>query len=98
MSSYQDPLGVGQYYGYSDGWAPDPTSWDVYGGLWPYYNQTDSKAATASQNGQVVIAFADSHCKAMPISQVAAGCSAYGEGALKGTVTDTSKFIWATNQ
>jgi hypothetical protein len=54
----------------------------------------------------VVIGWADGHTKAMPISQVAAGCSAYGEGGtgnvstgtLAGNVTDPTKFIWAINQ
>jgi len=98
MSSYNDYFGAGQFYGYNNGWAPDPLSWDVYGGLWPFYNQTDSRAAAGAQNGQVVISFADSHVKTMPISQVAVGCSAYGVGGLKGKVTDMSKFIWAANQ
>jgi len=98
MASYQDINGSGQVYSYNSGWAPNPSSWNVYGGLWPFYNQTDSKAAAGAQNGQVVIGFADSHTKAMPISQIAVGCSAYGTGSLKGNVTDKSKFIWAIDQ
>lgn len=98
MSNYQNYAGAGQFYGYFSGWQPNPTAWNVYGGLWPYYNQTSSTAAAAAQNGDVVIGFADGHTKAMPISQVAAGCSAYGTGGLAGTVTDMSKFIWAINQ
>jgi len=97
-SQYNNVAGAGQVYNYGTGWAPDPTSWIVYGGLWPFYNQTSSTAAAGAQNGQVVIGFADSHCKAMPISQIAAGCSAYGQGGLKGTVTDASKFIWPITQ
>jgi len=85
-------------FSYGSGWDPSATSWIVYGGLWPFYNQTSSTAAAGAQNGQVVIGYADSHCHALPISQVAAGCSAYGVEALQGTVTDPSKFIWATNQ
>jgi len=98
MSSYQNYATVGQYYGYFSGWVPDPMSWNVYGGLWPFYAQTSSTAATGAQNGQVVIGWADGHVKPMPISQVAAGCSAYGNDALQGTVTDASKFIWALVQ
>lgn len=98
MSNFQDYNGAGQSFSYNTGWVPDPMSWNVYGGLWPFYNQTDSKAAAGAQNGQVVIGFADTHCKAMPISQIAAGCSAYGQGALAGNVTDASKFIWALQQ
>jgi len=97
-SQYNDPNGAGMRYNYGTGWSPNPTSWIVYGGLWPFYNQVDSKAATGAQNGQVIVGFADSHCKAMPISQVAAGCSAYGTGGFKGQVTDMSKFIWALQQ
>jgi len=106
MSNYTNISGAGQAQAYGSGWAANPLSWDVYGGLWPYYAQTSSTAATGAQNGQVVIGWADGHTKAMPISQVAAGCSAYGEsgtgntstGALAGNVTDATKFIWAINQ
>jgi len=83
---------------YGGGWDPVPGAWDVYGGLWPFYTTSNTQAAAGAQNGQVIIGFADSHVKSMAISQVAAGCSAYGESALKGTVTDPTKFIWATNQ
>jgi len=100
--NYLEPLATdaanGTLASYGSGWDPNPLSWIVYGGLWPFYNQTSSTAAAGAQNGQVVIGFADSHCKTMAISQVAAGCSAYGETALQGRVTDPSKFIWATNQ
>jgi prepilin-type N-terminal cleavage/methylation domain-containing protein/prepilin-type processing-associated H-X9-DG protein len=98
MSSYNNYSGAGQVYSYGSGWDPNPLSWIVYGGLWPFYAQTSSTAAAGAQNGQVIIGFADGHVKAMPISQVPAGCSAYGTGALRGTVTDATKFIWATNQ
>jgi len=97
-SQYQDPSGNGKAWNYGTGWVPSATAWNVYGGLWPFYNQTDSKAATGAQNGQAVLAFADSHCKAMPISQIAAGCSAYGTGGFKGQVTDLSKYMWALDQ
>lgn len=98
MSGYQNLFGVGQYYGYFSGWDPIATQWDVYGGLWPFYNQTSSTATYGAQNGQVVIGFADTHTKAMPISQVAAGCSPYATGGLRGNVTDKTKFIWAMDQ
>jgi len=102
MSNYTSQSGAGQLFSYGSGWqANPPTGAAVYGFLWPFYNQTSSTAATGAQNGQVVVGFADGHVKAMPISQVAAGCSAYGTGsseAPQGRVTDNSKFIWATNQ
>jgi prepilin-type N-terminal cleavage/methylation domain-containing protein len=103
MSNYTSAAGAGQYYSYNTGWNPNPpTGAAVYGFLWPFYNQTNDLAATGAQNGQVVIGWADGHAKCMPISQVAAGCSAYGTEsggqAEKGNVTDPSKFIWATNQ
>jgi len=98
-SQYQSETGAGQVQNYGNGWVASTTAWNVYGGLWPYYNQTDSKAAAGAQNGQVVTAYADGHTKAMPISQVAAGCTAYDTGAgIKGTVSDASKFIWALQQ
>jgi hypothetical protein len=98
-NQYTDAYGAGHIFNYGTGWDPNPYSWIVYGGLWPFYNQTSSTAATAAQNGQVVIAFADSHVKTMPISQVAAGCSAYGQGGqIRGKITDASKFIWNIQQ
>jgi len=94
MNQYTNASGSGQIYSYGSGWDPVPTSYQVYGALWPFYNQTSSTAATSSQIGQVVIGFADSHAKSMSISAVAAGCSAYGVTAQTGMVTDPSKFIW----
>jgi prepilin-type N-terminal cleavage/methylation domain-containing protein len=98
MANYTNYFGAGQIFSYGSGWDPNPLSWNVYGGLWPFYNLTSSTAATAAQNGSVVIGWADGHAKPMPISQVAAGCSAYGVTAQTGLVTDPSKFVWATNQ
>jgi prepilin-type N-terminal cleavage/methylation domain-containing protein len=97
-SNYQSYSGSGQAYNYGNGWAPSATAWNVYGGVWPFYNQTDSKAAAGAQIGQAIVAFADSHVKSMSISSIAAGCSAYGTGGFKGQVTDTTKFIWALEQ
>jgi len=92
---------AGTLFSYGSGWDANPLSWIVYGGLWPFYNITSSTAATGAQNGQVVIGWADGHTKSMPISQVAAGCSAYGDTSSslpQGRVTDPTKFIWALNQ
>jgi prepilin-type N-terminal cleavage/methylation domain-containing protein len=98
MSNYTNANGAGQIFSYGSGWDPNPSAWNVYGGVWPFYNQTSSTAATGAQNGQAVVGWADGHAKPLPISQIAAGCSAYGQSALTGKVTDASKFIWATNQ
>jgi hypothetical protein len=101
MSNYQSEAGAGQIFSYGSGWIPSPLAAAVYGFLWPFYAQTSDTAATGAQNGQVVIGWADGHTKAMPISQVAAGCSAYGTGtssAPRGTVYNASQFIWATEQ
>ncbi|HWD41346.1 MAG TPA: hypothetical protein VG944_21055, partial [Fimbriimonas sp.] len=100
--NYLDPFAsyaaAGELYSYGSGWFPNPLAWNVYGGLWPFYNQTSSTAAAAAQLGQVVIGFADGHVHPMSITQTADGCSAFGETMQKGTVTDKSKFIWAINQ
>jgi prepilin-type N-terminal cleavage/methylation domain-containing protein len=95
---YQSYTGVGQAYNYGNGWYPDPNAWNVYGGVWPFYNNVNTQAATGAQNGQAVVAFCDTHVKAMPITQIAAGCSAYGTGSFKGGITDASKYIWALEQ
>jgi len=98
FAMYNNYSGPGQLFSYGSGWDPNPLSWDVYGGLWPFYAITSSTAATGAQNGQVVLGWADGHAKPLPISQVAAGCSGYGVNAQKGTVTNPSLFIWAINQ
>jgi prepilin-type N-terminal cleavage/methylation domain-containing protein len=102
MSNYTSATGAGHIYSYGSGWDASPTAAPVFGFLWPFYNITSSSAAAAAQNGQVVVGFADGHVKAMPISQVAAGCNAYGNNLsgsnVRGMVTDASKFIWALNQ
>ena len=98
MNNYTSYTGNGMIFSYGSGWDPSPTAAAVFGFLWPFYNTTSTSAAAAAQNGQVVIGWADGHAKAMPISQVAAGCSAYGVGTQQGKVTDASKFIWALNQ
>jgi prepilin-type N-terminal cleavage/methylation domain-containing protein len=97
-SQYQSETGAGQVRNYGNGWNPDPNQWNVYGGVWPFYNNINKKAATAAQNGRAVVAFADTHVTSMPISAIAAGCDAYGTGGFKGTVKDPSKFIWALQQ
>jgi prepilin-type N-terminal cleavage/methylation domain-containing protein len=98
MNEYTSESGSGKIFSYGSGWDPSPVAAAVYGFLWPFYNQTSSSAAAGAQDGQVVVGFADGHVKAMPISQVAAGCSAYGVGTEQGKVTNASQFIWATSQ
>ena len=88
---------------YGGGWqVQTPTPWDIYGGIWPWYSSSNTTSSADAQNGFAVVGFADSHVKSMPISQVAAGCSAYGTFAgqtePEGTVTNASEFIWATQQ
>lgn len=94
---------AGELESYGTGWqVATPSPWNIYGGIWPWYTSSNSTASADAQNGFAIIGFADSHTKAMPISQVAAGCSAYGtfggQTAPGGTVTNASEFIWATNQ
>jgi prepilin-type N-terminal cleavage/methylation domain-containing protein len=93
----------GELESYGSGWqVGNPTPWNIYGGIWPWYTSSNTTATADAQNGFAVIGYADSHAKAIPISQVAAGCSAYGtfagQTAPQGTVTNASQFIWATNQ
>jgi type II secretory pathway pseudopilin PulG len=94
----------GELESYGTGWqVGTPTPWNIYGGLWAWYNTSGGTGVTAdAQNAFIQVGFADSHVKSIPISQVAAGCSAYGkfngQTAPQGTVTNASQFIWATNQ
>ena len=95
MKQYAAGTGDGTLQSYPNGWDPTGSSWLVYGGLWPFYNQTSlNNISPGLKDGHVVVGFADSHVRTMPIKAVTAGCTAYGTGTFKGKVTDTDKFIW----
>jgi hypothetical protein len=84
---------------YPTGWSGSLSSWDIYGGVWPFYNQVDLSylnppTSNGLKDGFVVTGFADGHTKAMPLEQLTVGCNVYG-GAGKGTVTNPSTFIWS---
>ncbi|CAN5424153.1 hypothetical protein BH11ARM2_BH11ARM2_33630 [soil metagenome] len=92
MKQFQDD---GTLFTYQDGWSTNANAWNVYGGLWPFYNQTSlDSIAPNLKDGHVIMGFADSHVQSKPINYAVQGCSAYGQGQFKGTLTDRSKFIW----
>ena len=100
--NYLQPLAQyaadGSLYSYTGGWSASGNSWLVYGGMWPFYNQTSlSSIAPGLKDGNVIIGYADTHVKSKSIKQVTDGCSLYGVGVRKGTVTDSDKFIWDLN-
>lgn len=81
-------------FSYGTGWSTS-NDWLIYGGLWPFYNQTDlSNIGKGLKDGQVVVGFADSHVKTRNVKSLTEGCSAYGVGTRRGTVTDKTKFVW----
>ena len=87
---------INELRSYPSGWDTNLDAWDVYGGLWPFYNQIDlSRIAPGLKDGFIVTAYADSHAKAIPLAYAAAGCSAYSTGSDRGVVLDPSKFIWS---
>ena len=95
MSQYAPGTGDGTLWSYGTGWDNAGSSWLVYGGMWPFYNQVSlNNIARGLKDGHVIIGYADTHVKSKPIKSTTEGCSAWGGGAYKGTVTDTEKFIW----
>ncbi len=93
MSKYATGSGDGSLFSYPNGW--DPTTWLVYGGTWPFWNQTDlSNIGVGLKDGHIVTAMADSSVKSRPVKRLYDGCAAYGAGQFKGTVTDRDKFMW----
>lgn len=85
----------GTLQSYPGGWSSSGASWLVYGGMWPFYNQVSlSSISPGLQDGQVIVGFADTHVKTRNVKSLTDGCSAYGIGVRKGTITDTDKFIW----
>jgi prepilin-type N-terminal cleavage/methylation domain-containing protein len=95
MKQYACGTGDCTLASYPNGWDQTGTSWLVYGGLWPFYNQTSlNSVAPGLKDGHIITGFADTHVKSMPIKAITAGCTAYGTGQFKGKVTDTDKFLW----
>lgn len=100
LSAYASGSGDGTLWSYPSGWAnPTPTidgnSWLVYGGTWPFWNQSSlGHIQPGLKDGQVVTAMADGSVKSRPVKRLTEGCIAYGTGQYKGTVTDSTKFLW----
>ncbi|MBN9501355.1 MAG: hypothetical protein J0H02_06240, partial [Armatimonadetes bacterium] len=80
-------------WSYGTGWATT-NNWLIYGGLWPFYNQTAVPGLPGLVDGHVIIGYADTHVKAKSIKSITEGCSTYGVGVRRGTRTDKDKFIW----
>lgn len=98
FAQYYQGTGDGTLASYPNGWNVDANLWNVYGGLWPFYNQTSlSGVSPGLKDGQFIAGFADTHVKALPLDRARQGCSAWGEGGMKGKVTDMAKFIWDFN-
>jgi len=100
LRTYASGSGDGTLWSYPGGWFPPSTtlngnSWLVYGGTWPFWNQTSlARLQPGLVDGQVITAMADTSVKARPIKRLTEGCTAFGTGQQKGQVTDTDKFIW----
>lgn len=85
----------GTLQSYPGGWSATYSSWLIYGGLWPFYNQTSlSNLSPGLKDGHVVTGYADTHVKSANVKSLTAGCSAYGVGVRKGTITDANTFVW----
>jgi len=92
MLSY-GPQGDNTIFSYGTGWVVG--TWLVYGGTWPFWNQTDlSNITRGLKDGQENTVMADSSCKSRPVKRLTEGCSAFGAGAFRGTVVDKEKFLW----
>ncbi len=75
----------GQITYWYGGWNPTtPLAWNVFGGVWPWYNSGHT----------VVISYNDGHVKALDITQVAAGCNVLDGWA--GEITNESIYNWST--
>jgi hypothetical protein len=83
----------GTIFSYGTGWATT-NNWLIYGGLWPFYNQTSVPGFPGLKDGRVVIGFADSHVTTRHVKALTAGCSGFGVGTRNGRRIDKDKFIW----
>lgn len=80
-------------WSYGTGWSTT-NNWLIYGGLWPFYNQTSVAGFPGLKDGHVIIGFADSHVKTMNVKSLTAGCSGFGVGTRNGRRIDRDKFLW----
>ena len=81
-------------WSYGTGWS-NSNDWLIYGGLWPFYNQTSlNNIFPGLKDGHVIVGFADSHVKSKNVKSLTEGCSAWGVGVRRGVRTDRDKFIW----
>lgn len=74
------------YYWYG-AWQPSqPLAWNVFGGVWPWYN-----------SGQMFIAsYCDGHAKALPIQAAAVGCNV--KDSWGGFITNVGTYPWISTQ
>jgi len=93
MSKYAPGTGDGTLFNYGTGWS-SYNDWLVYGGTWPFHNQTPISGYAGLMDGHVVTMSADSSTKSRPVKTLRDGCDAYGQTAFGGTITNTSKFLW----
>lgn len=100
LSTYAPGVGDGTLRAYTGGWYPPSTtlntnSWLVYGGTWPFWNQTSlQQLQPGLKDGHLITVMADSSVKSRPLKRLIEGCTAYGTGQFKGQVTDSEKFLW----
>ena len=93
MRRYASGTGDNTLWSYPNGWAVG--TWLVYGGTWPWWNQTSLAQITPGlKDGHVITAMADSSVKSRPLRRLTDGCTAYGPGQFKGQVTDKDAFLW----
>lgn len=72
------------YYWYG-AWNPSQQlAWNVFGGVWPWYNSGHI----------VVVSFADGHVKALQMTSIAAGCNVKDQWG--GQIFDKNLYHWAT--
>lgn len=81
-------------WSYGTGWSTT-NDWLIYGGMWPFYNQTSlQNIAPGLKDGRVIIGYADSHVKSVAVKSTTIGCSGFGVGTRNGKRLDKDKFIW----
>jgi len=95
INAYAPGTGDGTLFYYNDGWnLNQPFIWNVYGGLWPWHNQSPVNVPNARnlKDGHVIIGMADGSVKSWPVRRTAIGCRA--TGTLEGLVNDMSLYMW----
>ena len=96
MAQYSNAGGDSTLYSYISGGTTTSwfgsNDWLVYGGTWPFHNQTPVAGFAGLKTGQMVTMMTDTSVKARALNSLLKGCTPTGSQAAR--VPSTEDFLW----